>query len=194
MLRPYAVAAGVEGIAPHDCRHYADSRIMPNGQRCGPTREGLDTTRFGISNVPLTAGQTSEARVMLYNTDTYFRKAGSPPLPAKLDVTVAGLPMSSGYGLRSLELTSRNFCWCATTVPNFIAGVSFYAAGIARADALTAIGLLSNQAVEPSGRSCRGATERSHLCHLELGRSRCAVPDRGSGWNRAPQRPLTLGE
>src|ERR1035438_6508647 len=69
MLRPYAVAAGVEGIAPHDCRRYADSRIMPNGQRCGPTREGLDTTRFGISNVPLTAGQTSEARVMLYNTD-----------------------------------------------------------------------------------------------------------------------------
>jgi hypothetical protein len=65
--------------------------------------------------------------------------------------------LSSGYGLRFLELPSRNFCWCATTIPNFITGVSFYSAGIARAGALAAIGLLSNQAVEPSGRSCRGA-------------------------------------
>ena len=31
MLRPYAAAAGVPGIAPHDCRRYADFRTMPNG-------------------------------------------------------------------------------------------------------------------------------------------------------------------
>src|SRR5579862_7705844 len=30
LLRPYAAAAGVPGIAPHDCRRYAESRTMPN--------------------------------------------------------------------------------------------------------------------------------------------------------------------
>jgi hypothetical protein len=30
LLQPYALAAGVPGIAPHDCRRYAESRIMPN--------------------------------------------------------------------------------------------------------------------------------------------------------------------
>ena len=35
MLRPYAAAAGVPGIAPHDCRRYADSRTMPSGEAVG---------------------------------------------------------------------------------------------------------------------------------------------------------------
>jgi integrase len=30
LIRPYADAAGVPGIAPHDCRRYAESRIMPS--------------------------------------------------------------------------------------------------------------------------------------------------------------------
>ena len=30
LIRPYADAAGVPGIAPHDCRRYADCRAMPN--------------------------------------------------------------------------------------------------------------------------------------------------------------------
>ena len=30
LLQPYALAAGVPGIAPHDCRRYAECRIMPN--------------------------------------------------------------------------------------------------------------------------------------------------------------------
>jgi site-specific recombinase XerD len=30
LLRPYAVAAGVPGIAPHDLRRYTESRTMPN--------------------------------------------------------------------------------------------------------------------------------------------------------------------
>jgi hypothetical protein len=30
LLQPYAEAAGVPGIAPHDCRRYAECRIMPN--------------------------------------------------------------------------------------------------------------------------------------------------------------------
>ena len=30
LLQPYATAAGVPGIAPHDLRRYAESRIMPN--------------------------------------------------------------------------------------------------------------------------------------------------------------------
>jgi integrase len=30
LLRPYAVAAGVPGIAPHDLRSYAESGTMPN--------------------------------------------------------------------------------------------------------------------------------------------------------------------
>ena len=32
LIRPYAEAAGVPGIAPHDCRRYAECRIMPH--RC----------------------------------------------------------------------------------------------------------------------------------------------------------------
>jgi integrase len=30
LIRPYAAKAGVPGIAPHDCRRYAECRIMPN--------------------------------------------------------------------------------------------------------------------------------------------------------------------
>ncbi len=30
MLRPYALAAGVPGIAPNDLRSYAESQTMPN--------------------------------------------------------------------------------------------------------------------------------------------------------------------
>jgi len=30
LIHPYAEAAGVAGIAPHDCRRYAEYRIMPN--------------------------------------------------------------------------------------------------------------------------------------------------------------------
>src|ERR1019366_1032990 len=48
LLQPHAAAAGVPGIAPHDCRRYAESQTMPNRQRCGPTRKGLDTARCGI--------------------------------------------------------------------------------------------------------------------------------------------------
>jgi integrase len=36
LIRPYAVAAGVPGIAPHDCRRYAECRIMPNRVVCAP--------------------------------------------------------------------------------------------------------------------------------------------------------------
>jgi site-specific recombinase XerD len=36
LIRPYAEAAGVDGIAPHDCRRYAEYRIMPNRVVCGP--------------------------------------------------------------------------------------------------------------------------------------------------------------
>ena len=38
LLQGYATAAGVPGIAPHDLRRYAESRIMPNrflNLRCG---------------------------------------------------------------------------------------------------------------------------------------------------------------
>ena len=31
LIRPYAELAGVPGIALHDCRRYAECRIMPNG-------------------------------------------------------------------------------------------------------------------------------------------------------------------
>src|ERR1017187_4293837 len=48
LLQPYALAAGVPGIAPHDCRRYAECRIMPNRQRCGHARMVLDTARCGI--------------------------------------------------------------------------------------------------------------------------------------------------
>jgi hypothetical protein len=30
LIKPYAVAAGVPGIAPHDMRRYAESWTMPN--------------------------------------------------------------------------------------------------------------------------------------------------------------------
>jgi integrase len=30
MLKPYAIAVGLAGIAPHDLRRYAESRTMPN--------------------------------------------------------------------------------------------------------------------------------------------------------------------
>jgi hypothetical protein len=30
LLQGYAATAGVPGIAPHDLRRYAESRIMPN--------------------------------------------------------------------------------------------------------------------------------------------------------------------
>jgi hypothetical protein len=30
LIKPYAEAAGVPGIAPHDLRRYAESRTMPN--------------------------------------------------------------------------------------------------------------------------------------------------------------------
>jgi len=35
MLRRYAAAVGVPGIAPHDLRRYAESRIMPHVLRSG---------------------------------------------------------------------------------------------------------------------------------------------------------------
>src|ERR1700681_4163975 len=40
LLQPYATAAGVPGIAPHDLRRYAEWRIMPNRQRFGHARKG----------------------------------------------------------------------------------------------------------------------------------------------------------
>jgi hypothetical protein len=45
----YAAAAGVPGIAPHDLRSYAESRTMPNRQRCDHARKALDTVRCGIA-------------------------------------------------------------------------------------------------------------------------------------------------
>src|ERR1022692_983351 len=51
LLQPYATAAGVPGIAPHDLRRNAECRIMPNRFQdlhlarslgdCGPTRFGM---------------------------------------------------------------------------------------------------------------------------------------------------------
>jgi hypothetical protein len=35
LLRPYAEAAGLAGIAPHDLRRYAEFRTMPNALGCG---------------------------------------------------------------------------------------------------------------------------------------------------------------
>src|SRR5580700_8495708 len=48
MLRRYAAEVGVPGIAPHDLRRYAESRIMPNRNGCGHARKGLDSARCGI--------------------------------------------------------------------------------------------------------------------------------------------------
>src|ERR1035437_1677564 len=48
LLQGYAAVAGVPGIAPHDLRSYAESRIMPNRQRCDHARKALDTARCGI--------------------------------------------------------------------------------------------------------------------------------------------------
>ena len=48
LLQPYATAAGVPGIAPHDLRRYAESRIMPNRQRCDHAGKAWDTARCGI--------------------------------------------------------------------------------------------------------------------------------------------------
>jgi hypothetical protein len=48
LLQPYAKAAGVPGIAPHDLRRYAESRIMPNRQRCDHAGKAWDTARCGI--------------------------------------------------------------------------------------------------------------------------------------------------
>jgi integrase len=39
---------GLDGVAPHDLRRYAESRIMPNRQLCGHASKGLDTARYGI--------------------------------------------------------------------------------------------------------------------------------------------------
>ena len=47
-IKPYAEAAGVPGIAPHDLRRYAESRTMPNRYGWGHTRKGLDIARCGI--------------------------------------------------------------------------------------------------------------------------------------------------
>jgi len=48
MLRAYAAEIGVPRLAPHDLRRYAESRTMPNRQRCGHARKGLGTARCGI--------------------------------------------------------------------------------------------------------------------------------------------------
>src|SRR6202171_5159724 len=53
LLQPYATAAGVPGIAPHDLRRYAESRAMPNDNVPAPIREGFDTGRCGIVLLPL---------------------------------------------------------------------------------------------------------------------------------------------
>jgi hypothetical protein len=44
LIRPYAEAAGVAGIAPHEWRRYAESRIMPNPP--GFLRVGADFAFF----------------------------------------------------------------------------------------------------------------------------------------------------
>jgi hypothetical protein len=41
MLQQYATDAGVPGIAPHDCRSYAESRTMPNEPVAPRIRKGL---------------------------------------------------------------------------------------------------------------------------------------------------------
>src|ERR1035437_696921 len=61
LLQGYAAAAGVPGIAPHDCRRYAESRTMPNRPRCSPISKGLDTARCGIVLL-LLAQRIGEAR------------------------------------------------------------------------------------------------------------------------------------
>ena len=44
LLQPYAAAAGVPGIAPHDCRRYAESRTMPHGLNSGPLAAWAEQT------------------------------------------------------------------------------------------------------------------------------------------------------
>jgi site-specific recombinase XerD len=44
LLQPYAMAAGVPGIAPHDLRRYAECRIMPN--RCENLQFGAQFRRL----------------------------------------------------------------------------------------------------------------------------------------------------
>ena len=48
VVREYSRKAGIERLAPHDLRRYAESRTMPNRQRCDHARKALDTSRCGI--------------------------------------------------------------------------------------------------------------------------------------------------
>ena len=48
IVREFAKKAGINTLAPHDLRSYAESRVMPNPQRCGHARKALDTARCGI--------------------------------------------------------------------------------------------------------------------------------------------------
>ena len=40
VVKAAAATAGIAKLSPHDCRRYAESRTMPNRQRCGPARKG----------------------------------------------------------------------------------------------------------------------------------------------------------
>ena len=42
VVKRYAAQTGLAGLAPHELRRYAESRIMPNRQRCSHARLGLD--------------------------------------------------------------------------------------------------------------------------------------------------------
>src|ERR1035437_3571963 len=44
LLQPYALIAGVPGIAPHDCRRYAESRTMPHMLNSGPPAAWAEQT------------------------------------------------------------------------------------------------------------------------------------------------------
>jgi site-specific recombinase XerD len=47
LIKPYAESAGVPGIAPHDLRRYAESRIMPN--RCEGCSFGVELATNAIN-------------------------------------------------------------------------------------------------------------------------------------------------
>ena len=56
MLRQYATDAGVPGIAPHDCRRYAESRTMPNalfgGAPAGRRQQTIRHSPEGLGGRP----------------------------------------------------------------------------------------------------------------------------------------------
>ncbi len=74
LIRPYAEAAGVSGIAPHDCRSYAESQTMPN-----PYKGSLFDGGFGDQSDQLIRHSLEGIRGPL-KRPTVHRRADSVPL------------------------------------------------------------------------------------------------------------------